>query len=411
MKNFILFLLPVLLILQSKVFTQNTTMTIADITTCSNTEVLIPLEVQELLNVGAMTLFISFDSTAMTFMSLQNIHPAFSGMLYNVIYSPPPTRIGISYTNMNGTNLPSGKLFDIKFMFKDGQTNLHFMTSCDLTTPNFENIQVTYNDGSAQHHIQITQQPINQTVHQPGPAFFNVTAQGDHTYQWQQSHNNGASWSNVSNSASFQGVTTAQLEVVSTNTLFSGRLFRCMMNFEGCIKYSDHAKLTVLPPLYDQQISLPAGWSSLSSYLNPIDTDLDDFFAEVSDELIILITGSVMYYPDQGINTILSFNPKAGYSIKMAEAATLTIPGYFQTDKTIELPVGWSYLPVLSNCHVSIQALFGGNLSQVVMIKEIAGSNVFWPDMNISTLENLSPGRAYMINMSTSLTITFPACN
>jgi hypothetical protein len=358
-----------------------------------------------------MTLFISFDSTTMTFMSLKNIHPAFSGMLYNVIYSPPPTRLGISYTNLNGVNLPSGKLFDMEFKFKAGQTNLHFMASCDLTTTNFQNIPVTYNDGSAQHYILITQQPDDQTVYEPSPAFFNVTAQGDHTYQWQQSHNNGASWSNLSNSASFQGVTTAQLEVVITNTFFSGRLFRCKMDFEGCVKISDHAKLTVLPPPYNQQISLPAGWSSLSTYLIPMNTDLPLLFAEISDELIILINDSQMYFPSQGINTIEDFDPKAGYSIKLSDAAELTITGTMQTDKSIELPAGWSYLPVLNNCNVSIEALFGENIPQLIMIKEIAGSNVFWPQMNISTLENLSPGKAYLINMSAALTITFPSCN
>ncbi|MBE0637258.1 MAG: hypothetical protein IH598_01905 [Bacteroidales bacterium] len=405
------FLLPMIAsCFGNPVHTQTASITLSHVKSCNNTTTLVPANVVNFLNVGAMSLDIAFDTLVCKFQSLKNIHPQFSGLLYNVIPGPQ-TKLRILYSNLAGANLAAGKIFDIEFLYVDGQTNLQFLLNgCELTTPNFQIIPTTFINGSVKHLVTIDQQPVNQSVHQPNTATFSVVVQENPTFQWQQSFNNGNSWANVTNSSTFQGATTSQLSIFNTSTFFNGRLFRCLVTNEGCPKLSNQAILTVLPPLYDQTISLPAGWSSLSTYLDPLESELDDLFSQIDDELVILITGSLMYYPAEGINTIGTFDPQAGYSIKLSEAADLTITGTMQTDKTIEIPAGWSYLPVINNCETSILTLFGAAISQVMIIKEIAGSSVFWPGLNITTLTDLIPGRAYMVNLTAPAQVTFPGC-
>jgi len=410
MKRLIGFLVIFLVFKTVNSSAQNATITLPNVSYCDNTTILVPATVVNFLNVGAMTLDIAFDTLVCSFKSLQNINPAFNGLIYNVLYYPQ-TKLRVMYSNMSGTNLATGIIFSIEFVYKSGQTNLQFLPTCELTTPSFQNIPVTYLSGSVSNLVTITQQPQNQTVYQPETAVFNVVAAGSPSYQWQQSINNGSTWTNLSNSSTFQGVTTAQLSVANTNSFLNGRQYRCRLTVQGCTGFSAPATLTVLQPLANHVIDFPSGWSSLSTYIDPLNKDLGNMFAAIADRVVILITGDKMYYPSQGINTIGTFDPKKGYTIKLSSSASLTITGSMQTNKSISLPAGWSHLPVLSNCEITVQTLFGASINQVYLIKEIAGSKVFWPEMNILTLQSLIPGRAYMVKMSSGVQVTFPACN
>lgn len=410
MKKLIVLLMMFWLCTSGLLPAQNASITLPNVSYCDNTTILVPATVVNFLNVGAMTLDIAFDTLACSFKSLQNINPAFNGLIYNVLHTPQ-TRLRVMYSNMSGANLASGVLFSIEFNYKSGQTNLQFLPTCELTTPSFQNIPVTYNSGSVSNLVTITQQPQNQTVYQPETAVFTVVASGNPAYQWQQSINNGGTWTNLSNSSTFQGVTTAQLSVYNTNNFLNGRLYRCRLTVSGCTGFSAAAMLTVLPPLANHTVDFPAGWSSFSTYIDPLNKNMTNMFSAISDRLVILISGELMYYPSQGINTIGLYDPQKGYTIKLSSAASLTVTGALQTDKTINLPAGWSHLPVIANCEVPVQMLFGANLNQVYMIKEIAGTKVFWPEMNILTLNALLPGRAYMVRMNNAVQVTYPSCN
>jgi hypothetical protein len=410
MKRIFSLILILLLIPGSKSFAQNATIAIEHVTSCDSLEILISVDVENFLNIGAMSLDIAFDSAVLNYESLQNIHPQFLGIIANVVHWPQ-TKLGIIYTNMAGANLPSGKIFDIKFAYKNGQTGLNFLPSCDITSSGFEPIPTDYFNGSVKHLVTIAQQPQNQIVHQPEPAYFSVAVEGSPTYQWQQSFNNGAIWADLTNSANFTGVTTSELTITSTGVLFSGRQFRCVITIEGCVRNSDHALLSVLPPLIVQEINLNEGWNSLSTYLNPTETELDLLFSEINNDIIILLTDDLIYFPEGNINTIGNFNPENGYAIKLSQSNTLNISGTSQSNTSINLTSGWNYLPILADCAVTIEDLFAENIIHVNVIKEIAGLNLFWPENGISTLENLQPGRAYLINMNNPVELTFPDCN
>lgn len=79
----------------------------------------------------------------------------------------------------------------------------------------------------------ITAQPANMTVAAPNPASFSVTATSELTtsitYQWQISSDNGATWSDLTNTGVYSNVTTYGLAISSVTGL-SGKRYRCNLN-------------------------------------------------------------------------------------------------------------------------------------------------------------------------------------
>jgi len=156
-------------------------------------------------------------------------------------------------------------------------------------------------------------------------------------------------------------------------------------------------------------IDLPAGWSGLSSYQVPAVTSLTTLFSPIVSDLIILQTLTGSYVP-QGTNTLGSWSRTKGYEIKMTNPRTFSFPGCVGTTRNLTLLSGWNLFPVLSDCEISVNSVFTPVMSKVIMIKEVAGPGVFWPEHSIYTLQTLQPGKSYLGKFTSTAAITFPAC-
>jgi len=157
-----------------------------------------------------------------------------------------------------------------------------------------------------------------------------------------------------------------------------------------------------------QELTFPAGWSGISTYVTPVDPAVSNMFSSVLNDLIILYNNSGMYWPGQNINTLDTWNRNSGYVIKVANTLQLTVPGARSANRTLELGAGWNLIPVHSECTADVVSLFAG--TNLVMVKEVAGWKVYWPALNINTLGSLQPGKAYYVLMANAGSITFPAC-
>ncbi len=146
-------------------------------------------------------------------------------------------------------------------------------------------------------------------------------------------------------------------------------------------------------------ISLPAGWSGISSYLIPSQPWMQDVFAPISNELIIAQTMTGMYYPEQFINTIGTWTSHSAYKIKTTEACVLPITGSFETDMTVSLNAGWSLLPQVTPFGANVNDLFAP-VNGFVIAKDVAGTGVYWPQYGINTIGTLMPGKAYYVLMN-----------
>ncbi|NCA86881.1 MAG: T9SS type A sorting domain-containing protein, partial [Clostridia bacterium] len=146
-------------------------------------------------------------------------------------------------------------------------------------------------------------------------------------------------------------------------------------------------------------ISIPAGWSGISSFVIPNQPAMEAVFAPISSELIIAQTMTQIYYPGENINTIGNWVSQLAYKVKTSATCTLPVIGEYETDMTVSLNAGWSLLPVVS--------LVGADASDLlipangfVIAKDVAGTGVFWPQYGINTIGTLLPGKAYFVLMT-----------
>ncbi len=159
-----------------------------------------------------------------------------------------------------------------------------------------------------------------------------------------------------------------------------------------------------------QAIYLNSGWGGFSSCLEPVNSDIENIFDNIIGDVIIVQNDNYIFWPGQQINTFPGWEVTFGAQIKMLDNADLIVNG-FPAEKTVALVAGWDYLPVLSTCPVESSEIFGGIQDKIEIVKEIAGWKAYWPAYGIFTLDYLTPGNAYLINLTESVNLTFPACS
>ena len=178
----------------------------------------------------------------------------------------------------------------------------------------------------------------------------------------------------------------------------------------GAFAVGDNNSPMVVAIVYDEQdIFLSQGWSGISGYLQPVDPDVEEIFAPVITELVILQNLAGYYWPGQGINTLGNWETHSGYQVKMSGEIMLTLKGTPEANTTLNLSEGWNLVPVISNCGVKAENLFDG--TSLVLIKGIANNLLYWPEFGIGSLEQLMPGSAYMALMGADEDVMFPSCD
>ncbi|MFP4469131.1 MAG: immunoglobulin domain-containing protein [Bacteroidales bacterium] len=172
--------------------------------------------------------------------------------------------------------------------------------------------------------------------------------------------------------------------------------YHCTYN-NGCYEiYSDTAMVVVYQQ-DTQQFLLSKGWSGISSYIQPENAEITMLLEPVVSDMIILTNDQGVYWPDENLNTIDEWFNNFGYRIKMREAATFSFTGWVRYPPApLTITPGWSLFPVTTTEPMEIETVFA-DYPQVVMIKEVAGTKLYWPAMGIFTLEYLEPGKAYQV--------------
>jgi hypothetical protein len=185
-------------------------------------------------------------------------------------------------------------------------------------------------------------------------------------------------------------------------------------SYSACWKnscgWSDDAIITVhviTQGCYRHTINLNRGWGSISSYLLPENDSVEVILTPVADDLAIMLNMNQVYWPSQNINTIGSWDTHSGYKINMTRDTVLVITGTGLTDKTVTFQEGWAILPVLSSSGVPGAPLLD-SLNDLIIVKEIAGNRIYWPQEGIFTLDTLQTGRAYMIDVAGFCSVEFP---
>jgi hypothetical protein len=157
-------------------------------------------------------------------------------------------------------------------------------------------------------------------------------------------------------------------------------------------------------------VLLTPGWNTISSYLEPDNTDVSYIFQDLKDNLFLVRdnTGQV-YWPAFDINDIPTWDPTQGYEIFMDEEDTLTVFGMpvIPENTYIHLSSGWNLMAYLFDHPMSVEDAFKSILTQVQLVTNNAGE-IYWPEYGVNSIEYLNPGEGYKIFVENPITFTYP---
>lgn len=173
--------------------------------------------------------------------------------------------------------------------------------------------------------------------------------------------------------------------------------------------FIDDFAITVEGGFQSQTFDLPEGWSGISSYILPSNTSFEEIFAPLGSTLLAVQTMDGSYLPMDNINTLGEWDAQAGYKIKVANQASLQFLGSTNETTTAEVTEGWNLVPVLSQCDVSVTDFIILN-PILEIVKEVAGSSVYWSGESLTGLDMLQSGKAYFVKANASGTISYPDC-
>ncbi len=218
------------------------------------------------------------------------------------------------------------------------------------------------------------------------------------------------------------GLLRFQIDIVEANEITGVEFDEDLMNggqYMQDISSTDPIAYTN-PSLYEnyitdinlvgQDIELSTGWTGISSYMLPVDSNVEYLMNPIVDELVILQNFYGAYVPSMDVNTLDEWDNNSGYMVKVNSDCQFKILGEAYDESELNLASGWTLIPVLSSCDVDTEELFSGIVSNVIIIQEVAGTNLYWPSMDVNTLPTLTPGKAYFVKLSAEETISFPAC-
>ena len=233
--------------------------TAGSINTCSQTEFGIPISVTHCNNVGAISLALSYNTNIMTYAGYEGLNPELSNGQLQV--NATHGMVFIAWASTSGANVGDGNLLTLNFTALSGTSGLNWNTSyCEYANPHGNPLPASYVNGNVSVgdlSFTITTQPTNQTVTMEENTTFTIATNGPtNGFQWQVSHDEGASWNNISVNEHYANPTSNTLNVNNVLLGMNGYRYRCVVRGSCGVQYSSVAILTVQLPVNYYEIVL-----------------------------------------------------------------------------------------------------------------------------------------------------------
>lgn len=204
-----------------------------------------------------------------------------------------------------------------------------------------------------------------------------------------------------------------ELEFTTLGVTYQQALFNYISNARNALitaeDYPEGGNARILN-LNQQNINVPMGWSIISGYIDPANSDLSQVLKKIvtPGNLEILIGFNGIFWPGQNINTFTNgWDYVSGYKTKMNAGDYFVMNGSRVENSEILLSAGANYLPVPVSYPVEANAVFASIENQLVFAYDLSTMQVYWPAGGIFTLEYLTPGKGYLILMSAEATVSF----
>jgi hypothetical protein len=213
---------------------------------CPGMEIRVPVEVQNLEDIGNFTFYLDVDTAALAFVAVGNIHPALStgNLVGNLSFTPDPL-IVLTWFSMTPFALSQGVLFEIRFILKADYATLAFRTGSELGRSDLTLIEdVVYNNGSIQAFSILTPVPFINMVDAGSTAQFVLPGIPHTTYRWEE--NTAGTWLELPDRYPFIGVNGPVLLIAGVTGAFNNRTYRCRISdLHQCEAVTDGATLKV----------------------------------------------------------------------------------------------------------------------------------------------------------------------
>lgn len=162
--------------------------------------------------------------------------------------------------------------------------------------------------------------------------------------------------------------------------------------------------------IYNQEIYFPAGWTIFSSYIIPIENDVEKIFEDIDDLIIIKDQNGDVFWPSLGINQIGAINYDEGYIVKMnyeSSGNSLLFSGeLIPSDVEMFFNEGWSIISYLNRDPAPVQDMMASIAQDLIIIKDEDGL-IYWPQFGVNSMNNMYPGRGYQIKLNSGIPFSY----
>ncbi len=160
-----------------------------------------------------------------------------------------------------------------------------------------------------------------------------------------------------------------------------------------------------------QTIEFPANWSIFSTYLQALQSNIENVLNPViSNVLLAKNWNGDVYWPVFGVNQIGNLTLGQGYQIKLSASDTLLIEGRIIQPDTIAiaLPANWSILGYLRTTAAPIVDMLAPVYSNIGVVKDWNGQP-YWPQYGVNLIGDMQPGQGYQVKMLSNDTLIYTA--
>ena len=269
---------------------------------CSNTEIGIPIGVENFEDVAALTLYIKVNTDQVEFVGVENINEVFlSGDFFGEINLQSQV-ITLTWFSMTPVNLDDGIMCSIRVLLKGDFVNLNFQNECEIGRSDLSVIDnVEYRNGTLAALNNMEVDPVSQSLIEGSKATITVIGlPGQVTCQWQVGQ--GEDWTNLTETSPYSGTQTPQLDIQPVSAGMTNYFYRCLLTSNSCSEGSLSSELLVTP-------NGVGGWNgniesaALLVYPNPVASHLNctvNADLPSAEWIVVTIAGTKVLYQQLG---------------------------------------------------------------------------------------------------------------
>ena len=164
------------------------------------------------------------------------------------------------------------------------------------------------------------------------------------------------------------------------------------------------AGLATVPPISEQLISMPEGWSMFSTYMLATDMDMQNMLSPIVDDVVIAKNNEgLAYLPEWGFNGVGDLQVGQGYQIKLLAANEITVVGEYMLpeENPIALTAGWNMIGYLRLEGADAAAILEGvNASGNLVIAKDYNGSAYLPEWDFNGIGDMVPGQGYQLKIN-----------